>query len=93
MAEATIIRVRRGINGYPYSACDKDGYFVQNFRKLSDVRKRWLVEIRWGQVRLVRELDKQPDMSKIEATKTMLEKILQSYKKEQNRRRKKICMK
>lgn len=53
------------------------------------------MEIRWGRVRLVRELDKQPDMSKIEATKEMLEKLLQAYKSERNRlrRRNKLCTK
>ena len=95
MADVIIIKVRRGINGHPYSACDNDGYFIQNFNKLSDVRKHWIMEIRWGRVRLVRELDKQPDMSKIEATKEMLEKLLQAYKSERNRlrRRNKLCTK
>ncbi len=27
--------------------------------------KRWAMEIKWGQVKLIRELDKQPDMSRI----------------------------
>lgn len=64
----TIIRVRRGINGFRYSACDDKGYFIGNFEKLGEVRKHWLKEIQWGQVMLIRELDKQPDMSRIEAT-------------------------
>ena len=27
----TIIKIRRGINGFKYSACDENGYFIGNF--------------------------------------------------------------
>lgn len=47
--------------------------------KLADVRQHWKLEIKWGQVVLIRELDKQPDMAKIEATKKAIEHILKSY--------------
>lgn len=75
----TIIKVRRGINGFKYSACDSNGYFIGNFRKLADVRRHWLREIKWGQVELIRELDQMPDMSKIEATQKNIETILEAY--------------
>lgn len=74
-------KVRRGINGFMYSACDKDGYFIGHFHKLADVRKHWLRQIRWGRITLIRELDKAPDMSQIEEAKYLLEKILRSYSK------------
>lgn len=74
--QPTIIKVRRGINGYKYSACDTNGYFIGNFRKLSDVRRHWNVEIKRGQVQLIRELDQVPDMSKIEAARATIEKAL-----------------
>ena len=77
--QPTIIRVRRGINGFKYSACDAHGYFIGNFRKLSDVRKHWSVEIRRGQVQLIRELDQMPDMSQIEATQRNIETLLRAY--------------
>ena len=77
--QPTIIKVRRGINGFKYSACDANGYFLGNFEKLSDVRKHWSVEIRRGQVQLIRELDQMPDMSKIDATKRNIEILLKSY--------------
>ena len=77
--QPTIIRVRRGINGFKYSACDAHGYFIGNFRKLSDVRKHWNIEIRRGQVQLIRELDKMPDMSQIEATQRNIETLLRTY--------------
>ena len=83
--QPTIIRVRRGINGFKYSACDAHGYFIGNFRKLSDVRKHWNIEIRRGQVQLIRELDQMPDMSQIEATQRNIETLLRAYA----RRRKK----
>ncbi len=65
--QVTIIRVRRGINGFKYSACNENGYFIGNFEKLADVRRHWQREIRWGVVVLVRELDKMPDLSAQEA--------------------------
>ena len=77
--EKTVIKIRRGLNGFKYSACDEHGYFIGNFAKLADVRRHWLHEIKWGQVVLVRELDQMPDMSKIEATKAAIETILKAY--------------
>ena len=77
--QPTIIKVRRGINGFRYSACDANGYFIGNFKKLSDVRRHWLREIKWGQVELIRELDQMPDMSKIEATQRNIEILLKAY--------------
>lgn len=74
----TIIKVRRGINGFKYSACDSNGYFIGNFKKLADIRRHWLHEIKWGQVVLVRELDQMPDMSKIEETRKTIEKLLKT---------------
>lgn len=79
--QPTIIKVRRGINGFKYSACDANGYFIGNFRKMSEVRKHWNIEIRRGQVKLIRELDQMPDMTKIEETKATIEKLLKSLAK------------
>lgn len=79
--QPTIIKVRRGINGFRYSACDANGYFLGNFEKLADVRKHWSVEIRREQVQLIRELNQMPDMSKIEATQKNIENILRAYGK------------
>ena len=77
--QPTIIRIRRGMNGFRYSACDANGYFIGNFRKLSDVRKHWNIEIRRGQVQIIRELDLMPDMSQIEATQRNIETLLRAY--------------
>lgn len=80
-----IIKVRRGINGFHYSVCDENGYFVINAEKLGDVRKYYLREIRWGHVKLVRELDKQPDLSQLEAAKKATESLLRAYAAALNR--------
>ena len=77
--QPTIIKVRRGINGFKYSACDANGYFIGNFEKLADVRQHWLHGVKYGKVVLVRELDQMPDMSELEATKKAIDTILKSY--------------
>ncbi len=56
----TIIRVRSGINGFKYSACNVQGKWIGNFNKLGDVRKHWFKEIELGYVVLVRELNQMP---------------------------------
>lgn len=78
--EKTIIRVRKGIKTR-YCACDNAGNPIRGFNKLSDIRKHWKKEIKWGYVELVRELDKTPDMEAVNETKRMLETILKSYAK------------
>lgn len=77
--EKTIIKVRKGCSGFKYSACDQHGNFLGNFEKLADVRKHWKNEIKWGQVELVRELDKDPDFTAINDAKRAIEKILKLY--------------
>ena len=74
----TIIKIRKGCNGFKYSACDQHGNFLRNFNKLSDVRKHWKNEIKWGQVELVRELDKAPDFSTIRNTARIIGKLLKN---------------
>lgn len=60
----TIIKIRRGINGYRYSACNHNGYFIGNANRISEIRKRWAWEIRHGLVVLVRELKEEPQGGK-----------------------------
>lgn len=79
--EKTIIRVRKGVNGFKYSACDKDGYFIGNLKKLADARKYWKKEIKWGYVEIVRELDKTPDMTKWEGETRTIKALLKLYTK------------
>lgn len=77
----TVIRIRRGMNGFRYSACDDNGYFVGNFRRLSDIRSHWQLEIKLGRVELIRELKKDPDMSRREATISSIKTILNAYRR------------
>ena len=77
----TIIKIRKGCNGFKYSACDQHGNFLGNFEKLADVRKHWKNEIKWGHVELVRELNQMPDFAAINQAKNTIETILRSYKK------------
>lgn len=79
MNKITIIRVRKGLNGFKYSACDSDGYFIGNFEKLADIRKHWEKSIKSGKIELIRELNKMPDMTQIEETKKNIENILRAY--------------
>ncbi|MBR1930354.1 MAG: hypothetical protein IJ833_02620 [Lachnospiraceae bacterium] len=76
-----IIRVRRGVNGFKYSACNEQGYFIGNFKKLGDVRKHWAWEVRHGYTVIIRELDQMPDMSELEHTTENVKKLLQLYAK------------
>lgn len=77
----TVIRIRRGMNGFRYSACDDNGYFVGNFRRLSDIRSHWQLEIKLGRVELIRELKKDPDMSRREATISSIKTVLNAYRR------------
>lgn len=79
MTNKTIIKIRRGVNGFKYAACDKDGYFLCNMNKLSDARKYWEKDIKYGNVELVRELDKIADMSHFDATINAVKHLLKAY--------------
>lgn len=57
---ATIIKIRRGINGFKYAACDMDGNFIWNLNRLSEASQYWKKEIKTGNVRLIRELSLYP---------------------------------
>lgn len=79
--DKTIIRIRRGLRGVKYCACDKNGNPITGFNKLSDIRKQWQKEIKLGYIELVRELDKTPDMDSINETIEYIKKILKAYGK------------
>lgn len=56
-----IIKIRRGLNGFPYAAYSEKGIFIANFKKLADAREHWKWEINHGMVKLIRELGRQKD--------------------------------
>lgn len=75
----TIIRIRRGIPGRAkYCACSDDGTPIRGFDRLSQARKHWEKEIKWGRVQLVRELDKLPNMEKVNRTIETIEGLLRA---------------
>ena len=76
---ASVIRIRRGVCGHRYSACDDSGRFLGNFDRLSEARQHWRWEIRHGFVRLVRELDKEPDISALDAAQKAVQAVLRLY--------------
>ena len=38
MKKRTIIKVKKGVNGFKYPACDQHGNFLRNVEKLANVR-------------------------------------------------------
>lgn len=78
--EVTIIRIRRGIpERAKYCACSDDGTPIKGFDRLSQARKYWEKEIKWGRVQFVRELDKKPNMEKVNRTIGAIEGLLRAY--------------
>lgn len=60
MGDTRIIRIRRGMNGFPYSACTSDGNFICNADDIKQIRSMYEMEIKMKHVRLVKELDMFP---------------------------------
>lgn len=77
--QKSIIRIRRGINGIKYCACDEHGNPIRGFNKLSDIRKHWQKEIKWGHIELVRELDKTPDLETVNSIIKCIDTILKAF--------------
>ncbi len=76
----TIIRVRRGRpGGARYCACSDDGTPIRGLDKLSHIRKYWKKEIKWGHVKLVRELDQEPNMEPIKKSIEVIERLLGAF--------------
>lgn len=90
MKDVKIIRVRRGFGEMRYYACDNTGNPLRGFHKLSDIRTHWKTEIRQGRVRVIRELDKTPDLEIVNETKKNIHALLlgikKSIRKEKNRK-------
>ena len=41
MAEKPVIRIRKGTEGFSYSACTKDGYLISNYDTLEQIKALW----------------------------------------------------
>ena len=61
MDKVTVIKVRKGMNGFPFSACTSDGHFIINADNLDQIKEIYAVEIKSKRVKLQKELDKYPE--------------------------------
>lgn len=61
MDEKTIIRIRKGMNGWPFSACSADGYFIMNAESIDQIREHYDFEIKHKIVKIVKETSLYPE--------------------------------
>ena len=61
MDERTVIRIRKGINGFPYSACTSDGYFITNAESIEQIREHYDFELKHKMVRIIKETSLYPE--------------------------------
>ena len=73
--EVSIIKIRKGLNGFRYSACDEKGHFIINGEKISDLTHFWRKEKSMGYVRFVRELKKTPIDTRVVSLEKMIREI------------------
>lgn len=57
----TTILIRKGLNGFRYSACGEKGNFLFNASQISAITRHWSVERRNGNVQFIRQLDIYPE--------------------------------
>ena len=57
----TTILIRKGLNGFRYSACGGKGNFLFNASQISAITRHWTVERRNGTVQFIRQLDLYPE--------------------------------
>ena len=59
----TTIVIRKGLNGFRYSACGEKGNFLFNANQISAITRHWSAEYRNGMVQFIRQLDCYPKQS------------------------------
>lgn len=57
----TTILIRKGLNGFRYSACGGKGNFLFNAPQISAITRHWTAERRNGTVQFIRQLDLYPE--------------------------------
>lgn len=57
----TTILIRKGLNGFRYSACGEKGNFLFNSNQISAITRHWSVEYRNGTLQFIRQLDLYPE--------------------------------
>lgn len=61
MEEKTIIRIRKGLSGYAYSACTEDGHFISNADSIDEIKDLWERDVRKKRIEFVKELHLYPE--------------------------------
>lgn len=60
MSEKTIIKIRKGMNGFPYSACTSEGVFITNADSIDQIKDMYKGERKLRLLSLKKELDLYP---------------------------------
>lgn len=68
----TTILIRKGLNGFRYSACGQKGNFLFNASQISAITRHWSAERRNGTIQFIRQLDLYPE----ETDKGIVDKCL-----------------
>lgn len=76
----TTILIRKGLNGFRYSACGEKGNFLFNASQISAITRHWSVEYRNGTVQFIRQLDRYPEQKETDTAKE-IETICSRMKK------------
>lgn len=61
ISKPTIIRIRKGLNGYPVSACNSKGKFINNFESIEQLKEYYAYEIHHKLVQIKKETGKYPE--------------------------------
>ena len=61
-----IVRIRKGLNGWPFSECREDGKFVRNAESIEQIKAHYEYEIRHRMVTFVNEPDLYPEGERIQ---------------------------
>lgn len=60
-SKPAIIRIRKGLNGYPVSACNSKGKFLKNFESIEQLKEYYAYETRHKLVQMKKETGKYPE--------------------------------
>ncbi len=52
----TTILIRKGLNGFRYSACGEKGNFLFNSNRIGQITSHWSKEKKMGSVQFIRQL-------------------------------------
>lgn len=56
-----LIKIRRGLNGFPYSFCSEAGTFIGNAETIEQIKKIYEYELKHKMLKLVKELNLYPE--------------------------------